>query len=183
MRRTPSTETIGPIEQEVAAPSALVYQMLSAIGQGTQRPGEGAEILQRSGDRLVADFRTLVPLPFGRVRSVRTREAVWLRPPDRIEYEHLDGPVRGLRESIIVEVMAERRCRLAYRATYRPGGLWRRLVFHLVARASIERTMGQHFADLRTRAETRAARSRVFPARPAGQHSVADPSATATQAK
>ncbi len=183
MRATRDTEHTGPIEQEVAAPAALVYQMLSAIGQGTQRPGEGAEILERTGDRLVADFRTLVPLPFGRVRQVRTREAVWLCPPDRIEYEHLDGPVRGLRESIVVEVVAERRCRVVYRSSYRPGGLGRRWIFRLLARGSIERAMEQHFADLRTRAEARAARSRVFPGPLAGQSSAAVSPATARHAK
>ncbi len=183
MQRWRGTEIVGPIEQEVAAQPALVYQMLSAIGQGTQRPGEGAEILERSGDQLVADFRTLVPLPFGRVRSVRTREEVQLRPPDRIDYEHLDGPVRGLRESITVEDIGDRRCRLAYRGSYRPHGLGRRLVFRLLSRGSIERTMEHHFADLRTRAEARAKRSRVFPAPHSDQGTPAGPSATATHAK
>jgi len=136
--------------------------MLGAIGQGAQRPGERAEILERDGDRLVCDFWTVVSLPLGRDRLVRTREAVRLRPPDRVEYEHLDGPVRGLREAITIEPIDDRRSRLVYRASYRSQGLVGSLGFRLVARRAIHRAMREHFGDIRERAEARAARSRVF---------------------
>lgn len=158
--------TVGPIWIEIAAPAALAYQMLSAIGQGAQRPGERAEVLERDGDRLICDFWTVVSLPLGRVRTVRTREAVRLCPPNRVEYEHLDGPVQGLRESITIESLADRRSRLVYRASYRPRGRLAELRFRLLARAAIEHAVEAHFADLRQRAEARAARSRLFRAEP-----------------
>ena len=87
---------VGPIVADVDAPAPLIYQMLAAIGQGVQRPDEGAEVLERAGNDLVCDFWTTVALPLGRSRRVRTRESVRLMPPNRIEYEHLDGPVRVL---------------------------------------------------------------------------------------
>ncbi len=160
------SQRIGPIVADVDAPAPLVYQMLAAIGQGAQRPGERAEILERDGDRLRVDFWTVISLPAGLRRSVRTREAVQLRPPDRVEYEHLDGPARGLRESITIEIVSARQCRLAYVGSYPRAGLIRRLVFRLLTGPAIERVMRVHFQDLRGRAELRAARSRLFPDEP-----------------
>lgn len=158
--------TIGPIEAEVHAPAPLVYQMLAAIGQGVSREGERAEILEASGDRLVCDFWTVVPLPVGGARLVRTREVVTLRPPDTVEYRHLDGPLRDLRETIVAREIDPGRTLLVYTGVYRPPSVLHRLGFRL-ARGLVKRTMERHFADLRNRAEARAARSRLFP-RPAG---------------
>ena len=168
MRLASGSQKIGPIVDEVGAPAQLVYQMVAAIGQGPQRPGERAEIIEREGDQLVVDFWTAVSFPLGRKRSVRTRELVRLRPPDRVEYTHLDGPVRGLVEAITIEPMGERHCRLVYRATYPAAGLLRRLLFRLLTRPAIQQAMERHFDDVRERAELRAARSRLFPGTPAG---------------
>lgn len=154
---------IGPVSCTVAAPPPLVYQMLSAVGQGPQRDGERSEVLQRDGDELVCDFWTRVELPAGLVRLVRTRERVRLRPPDAIEYEHLDGPVKGLRETISLTGVAGGRTRMTYWGTYEPRDRLDAARTYLLARPIIHRTMRQHFEHLRERAEARAARSRVFP--------------------
>ncbi len=159
---------IGPVTVEIAAPPALVYQMLAAIGQGAQQDGERAEILERVEDEFVCDFWTRVSLPIGRDRLVRTRERVSLRPPDRVEYEHLDGPVRGLRESIVVELAQRGGSRLTYAGVYHPRGLVDRLRATALARPAIHRAMDVHFADVRERAEARARRSRVFAPTPPG---------------
>jgi len=166
MNRHPVALKVGPIDAEIDAPAALLFQMLGAIGQGAQRPGEHAEILERAGDALVCDFWTVVSLPFGRTRSVRTREAVRLVPPDRIEYEHLGGPIRGLRESITVEPLGDCRSRLVYRGTYPPRRRLAGLAFRLLSRGAVERAVRDHFADLGQRAEARAGRSRLFRAEP-----------------
>jgi len=159
---------VGPVTVEIAAPPALVYQMLAAIGQGAQMGGERAEILERADDELVCDLWTRVSLPAGRVRLVRTRERVSLFPPDHIEYEHLDGPVRGLRESITVTTSAGGRARLTYVGTYESSGILDHLRALWLARPAIHRAMDAHFADIRQRAETRAKRSRVFVTEPGG---------------
>ncbi|MES2209299.1 MAG: hypothetical protein V4515_03840 [Chloroflexota bacterium] len=166
---------VGPIAAEVRAPAALIYQMLAAIGQGAKRPGERAEILQRDGNDLICDFWTTVPLPFGQSRRVQTRESVRLVPPDRIDYEHLNGPVRGLRESITVESVGPRRSRLTYRGTYPSVGRLAGFAFRVISRAAIERTMLDHFNDLRRRAEERAAESRLFRDVPAASDSEGAP--------
>lgn len=162
MTKPVDVHEVGPIAADVDAPAALIYQMLAAIGQGAQGQGEGAQILEREGNNLVCDFWTTVPLPLGQSRRVRTRETVRLRPPDRIDYEHLDGPVRGLRESIKVESLGPGRSRLIYRGTYPSSGRLAGFAFRAISRAAIERTMGDHFNDLRLRAEDRAKRSRLF---------------------
>ena len=154
--------TIGPVSTAIAAPAPLVYQMLSAIGQGGGHGGERAEVLERDGDELVADFWTQVRLPGGFGRLVRTRERVTLQPPDRIDYEHLDGPVRGLRESITVTANLGGGTRMTYVGWYDPGGVIDDLRARLLAGPAIRRLMERHFDAVRARAEARAARSRVF---------------------
>lgn len=154
--------TVGPVSIDIAAPPALVFQMLAAIGQGAQTGGERAEILEQDGDEYVCDFWTRISIPVGRDRLVRTRERVTVQRPDRIHYEHLDGPVRGLQESIRVED-APGGSRITYRGIYRPRGLLERFRAAAIARPAIHRVMRGHFADVQTRAEARAARSRAFP--------------------
>ena len=152
---------VGPIDADVEAPVGLVYQMLAAIGQGPATGGERSQIVEADGDRTVCDFWTLVPLPIGGSRLLRTREEVRLRPPDAVEFRHLDGALRDLHERITVRALADRRTRLTYAALYRPATVLHRIGFWL-ARRVIERTVAEHFASLRQRAEARASRSRVF---------------------
>ena len=153
---------VGPVTIEIAAPPALVFQMLAAIGEGAQQHGERAEVLEQRDGELVCDFWTRVSLPVGRDRLVRTRERVCIRPPDRIDYEHLDGPVKGLQETIVVGAGATRGSNLTYTGRYHPRGLADHLRATLLARPAIHRVMRAHFAELRERAEARASRSRVF---------------------
>lgn len=154
---------VGPIARAVGAPPALVYQMLAAIGTGSASNGERSEVLDRNGDELVCDFWTWVSLPGGFVRLVRTRERVTLRPPDVVDYEHLDGPVRGLRESITVTEQPGGGAWMTYLGAYEPRNLLDVVRAHLLVRPAMRRVMREHFEDVRQRAEARAARSRVFP--------------------
>ena len=153
---------VGPVSIEIAAPPALVFQMLAAIGQGAQKDGERAEILEERDGALICNFWTRVSLPVGRDRLVRTRERVCVRPPDRIDYEHLDGPVQGLRETIVVGAGAAGGSNLTYTGRYHPHGLADHLRATLLARPAIHRVMRAHFAEVRDKAEARANRSRVF---------------------
>ena len=155
---------VGPVCIEIAAPPALVFQMLTAIGQGAQKDGERAEILEQRDGALICDFWTRISLPVGRDRLVRTRERVCVRPPDRIDYEHLDGPMRGLQETITVGAGAGAAggSNLTYTGRYHPRGLADHLRATLLARPAIHRVMRAHFAEVRDKAEARANRSRVF---------------------
>jgi hypothetical protein len=154
--------TLGPITARIAAPPPLVYQMLAAIGQVGAENGDRAEVLSRSRDELICDFWTTVSLPIGGDRLVRTRERVVLRPPDTVEYEHLDGPVRGLHETITVVADSDGHTLMTYAGSYAPRGFLDDLRVRLFGRPVIGRVIRDHFDDVRARAEARAARSRVF---------------------
>ena len=162
MLRRPATQIIGPIQSHIDATAPLVYQMLTAIGQGAQQPGERADLVERTPTGFIYDFWSTIQVPILGPRSVRTREAVQLIPPDRIDFEHLDGPVSGLRETITVEAVGGRQTRVVYVATYRPPSLLRAIVFRLIGRRVISVAVRSHFADVRVRAHRRAHRSRVF---------------------
>ena len=159
--RTPRGPVLGPVSTLVSAPAPLVYQMLCAIGQGAQRPGERAEIVAREGDELVYDFWTPVRLPLGWTRQVRTREAVRIMGPDTIVFRHLGGPLGGLVETITVRPLDDRRSRLEYEAVDPRPGLFAAIRARL-ARPMVEAVVRDHFTDLGRRAEERARRSKVF---------------------
>jgi hypothetical protein len=152
---------VGPVTIEIAAPPGLVFQMLAAIGQGPQKDDERVEIIEERDGEVICDFWTRVPMPIGQGRSVRTRERVRVTPPDRIDFEHLDGPVRGLRETILVGGSGGSSV-VTYTGTYQPRGIADRLGARLLARPIIRGIVRAHFADVRDRAEARAGRSRVF---------------------
>lgn len=156
--------TINPVSVEIDAPVGLVYQMLAALGQGPMRRGERVEVRSRAAGHVVADFWTRVPLPLGRATLVHTRESVELHPPDRVDYHHLGGALRGLAESITAEPIARHpwHTRLVYRAELQGVGLGRCLLLRLVGQPVLRRAMQEHLADLKVRAEARARRSRVF---------------------
>ena len=78
------------------------------------------------------------------------------------DYEHLDGPVQGLQETIVVGAGTTGGSNLTYTGRYQPRGLVDHLRATLLARPAIHRVMRAHFAELRERAEARASRSRVF---------------------
>ena len=154
---------VGPVSTRVSAPPGLVYQMLSAVGQGDGRDGERTDVLQRNGHELVCDFWTSVRLPVAGHRLIRTRERVTLRPPNIVEFEHLDGPVRGLKETITVDPDPDGGTLMTYVGSYEPRGILDRIGAQLLARPVLRRVVREHFDDVRQRAEARAARSRVFP--------------------
>ncbi|MEO7118886.1 MAG: hypothetical protein ABIZ34_07940 [Candidatus Limnocylindrales bacterium] len=158
-----TTVEMGPVVAEMAAPPELVFQMLAAIGQGAQEHGEKAELVEEDAQGLIFDFWTWIALPLGRGRLMRTRERVRLCPPARIEYEHLDGPLRGLEEAIDVTAAAGTGTRLVYTGTYRAKGVFDRLATVLVSRPVLHHVMRAHFASVGARAEARARRSRLFP--------------------
>lgn len=156
----PDGHAINSVTHEVAAPAALVYELMSAIGQGPQAEHDGASVVSREGNDMLCEFWTEVGIPVLGRRVVRTREAVRLAPPDAIAFRHLDGPVRGLTERIRVEPIDERRSRVTYDAVLPRTGLLSKLRFSLT-RSTIERAVAAHFADIAQRAEARAARSRT----------------------
>ena len=159
---------LGPVAIEVAAPPALVFQMLAAIGQGAQTDGERAEIVEERDGELICDFWTSISLPVGRDRLVRTRERVNVRTarPDRLRASRRPGRRPARVDHGRGHGPDGDGTTMTYTGTYHPEGLVDHVRAAFLARPTIERVMRTHFADVRDRAEARAGRSRVFAPEP-----------------
>ena len=130
----------------IRAPRELVFQMLSAMGQG-QLPGpqaDRAKLLSRQDNRLIVEFHTSV----GR-RSYRTVEEVTLYPPERITFSHLEDHPQG--------TLLRYQGQFDYRF---PLFGW--FIAHLYIKPRYNRLIRDHLAHLKAAAEARAARSHVF---------------------
>jgi uncharacterized protein YndB with AHSA1/START domain len=129
----------------VHAPRALVFEVVAAGGQVVER---------RSDTELVKEFKTTV----GR-RKVTTLELVRLRPPERIEYRWLEGPLHRVEEAIEMAEPAAGATEITYR-----GSFWTRALGWVRARArikrSVDRAVTEHLQQAKTIAEKRA-RSRA----------------------
>jgi hypothetical protein len=66
------------------------------LGKTPRALADKLKVLEREGNRVVAAHFTPV---FGGRRRARTIEAVTFTPPSLIEFELLDGPVRGVAET------------------------------------------------------------------------------------
>jgi hypothetical protein len=148
----PGGPGVGPISIEIDAPAGTVYAMMATIGDESGAD-PGPVRTMRADRELIREFSTLVSLPLGFRRTVQTREAIRLAPPDAIEFRHLAGPVRGLAERIVVEPLGDARCRVTYRGRLPASGTLLRIGYRLLARRAIERIVRSHFADLAKRAK------------------------------
>ena len=146
----------------IDAPRELVFQMLSAIGKGSLPGGnESSRVIERNGDEIIAEFLT----PSGS-KVYRTVERVVLYPPERITYQHLEGPLSFSEEAFTLEDTDDG-CRLSYwgviecKAPFLPGAGW--LIAWTYARSKYNSIIQDHMARLKAAAEARAARSHIFP--------------------
>ena len=121
--------------------------MMATFEGGDGIATNGGDIHLGSAEH-IREFTTVVSLPLGFRRLVRTREAIRLVPPNAIQFRHLAGPVRGLAEVISVEPLGEGRCRVTYDSVLPGSGLLLRLAYRMLARPAIQRIVRSHLADL-----------------------------------
>ena len=149
-----------PIDVEVAAPREMVFQILSAIGNG-QIPGsqgDSARVLSRDGNTIIAEFHTRA----GR-RTFVTEEEVTLYPPERITFRHLKGPLSYVWEEITLEARGAAtvlRHRGEFSVNNWPVLGW--LIGRLYVKPLFERVVSDHFNRIKEAAEGRAIRSHLF---------------------
>jgi hypothetical protein len=77
----------------IAAPPDHVFAELRRM---LEQP-ESATVVSRDEDTMVADFTTKTGLV-----TLRTRERITFRPPERIDFEHIRGPFKSCSESFIL---------------------------------------------------------------------------------
>lgn len=148
-----------PLVVDIAAPQALVFEMASAVnGTLPGSPPHSAALIDRDGDELIVRYRTPAY-----VTELVFVERVELYPPQRIEYEVLEGPLDLVREHLAFEAVDAHRTRVRYGGVVGSG---RAVIGALVARwiavPAYNRFMRRQLAALKAAAEARAVRSRRF---------------------
>ena len=144
----------------IRAPREMVFQKMSSFGKGrpTGDGGEYSRVLERTGDTIVAEFKTLAG-----VFTVTTIEEVVLEPPHRITFRHIKGPLHYAREEFVLRDVDGG-------TALKHGGefVWFRLPFLgwlaglLLIKRPFERVLEGHMEKIRTTCEARAERSHVF---------------------
>ncbi len=152
------------VKVTIAVPRQMVFQMLSAIGNG-QTPGsqgDQARVLCRSDNTIIAEFHTRAGF-----RTYVTVEEVTLYPPERMTFRHVKGPLSYVWEEFTLEE-EQGTTVLTYRGEFiandwpvvgRSAG-W--LIGRLYVKPLFERVVGKHLRGIKEAAEARARRSHVF---------------------
>jgi hypothetical protein len=154
---------VATVVAEMPGPAERVYRVLKGVAEGHGGSFEWAEVLARSGNRLLCDFWTEIPLPLGRSYLFPTRETVELDPPLTIHYRHRSGPSRGLAETIEISPIDESRCRVTYVAVYPSRRRWWGRVFAIFAKPVAHVFMRIHFDELRRSVERRGGQRSLDP--------------------
>lgn len=142
---------------EIAAPRALVFEMAASVnGSLPGSPPHTAELLEREGNDLLVRYRTPALLT-----EMVMVERVHLYPPERIEYNVIDGPIDHVSEFLAFEQLDPGRTLVTYGGS---AGSRRRMVGDLIVRLiavpAYDRFMRRQLHALKQGAEARAILSR-----------------------
>jgi len=155
-----SFHALGPITIRINAPRDLVFEMIKAPYTGRTPGGSGIEVVARSDALVVAAHDTKVHF-----YTARTVEVIEFKPPSRVGFRHLTGPVPYAVEQFALEA-SDGGTEIHY------GGevgidffVLGRLAGRYWVRPQWERTVREHLEDLKHRAEQRAAARRSREAR------------------
>jgi hypothetical protein len=157
---------VATVVDEMPGPADRVFRVMKGVAEGHGGSFEWAEVLARSGNRLLCDFWTEIPLPFGQRYRFPTRETVELDPPHTLHYRHRSGISRGLAETIEIRPIDASRSRVIYVAVYPSRRHWWGRVFAILAKPVAHVFMRIHFSELR-----RAVERPPSPGRRAGRRS------------
>ena len=152
----PEPEPLPALDLAIAARPGLVFQLISAVGQGAD--AAHARVVERpSPERAIVEFTTRV---MG--RTVKTLEEVRFHAPDRISYRLLKGPIPAVEEEFRVEPDGERTV-LRYRGTFTAHSAWWRGGFdRIVVPRIYRRAVWASMVQIKLAAEERQGKSRVF---------------------
>lgn len=154
-----------PAEIHIDADRRLAFQVITAFGVNSQPSHGRSKVLERQGDQLLVEFHTLVQGPLGRRKVFRTVERVTLRPPEAVEFEGVKGPIRLLRDRLVLAEEGD--CtRLRYESQIGLGwGPIGWLVGRFLVQPVMQKFMMGHLVEMKETIEARAKKSRVYPQR------------------
>ena len=150
-------------EIHIHADRRLAFEVITAFGARSQ-PSQGrSKVLERQGDQLLVEFHTPVRGLLGLRRVYRTVERVALHPPEAVEFEGVKGPIRLLRDRLVL--VDEGGCtRLRYESQIGLGwGPFGWLAGRLLVQPVMQRFMRGHLKEMKETIEARAQKSRVYP--------------------
>ncbi len=151
-----------PAQIHIQADRGLAFEVVTAFG-ATKNEHAPRILRWESDGRLFVEFHTAVPTMFGGSRRHRTVERVTLIPPERVEFEGVEGPLPLLWDRFTFEDVGG--CTdFRYTSTFGlRGWLAGWLLGQLYVRPLLGRFMRQHVEELRQTVEARATRSHVYP--------------------
>lgn len=159
------------VRAHIRADPRLTFEVATAFG-ARQQDGSGSRVLERAEDgRLLVEFWSDVPVRGGR-RRYRTVEWVTLRPPARVEFRGIEGPLHVLQDRFVLDDgdgCTTFRYESCFALRWSVVG-W--LIGMVYVRPRLRRFMREHVEALKAAAEARVARSRVY-SRPRCGHSAA----------
>ena len=153
-----------PIKVPVHADRRLAFQVITAFGAGSKESGESSKVLERDGDRVLVEFHSPVKGLFGRTKVYKTVEWVTPHEPDRIDFEHVRGPLKMMRDRFVLEEVEGGCSTLQYESEFAVRWWWPGWVIGvLYVRPTLGRMMRKHLAEMKETIEERARRSHLFP--------------------
>lgn len=147
-----SLHQLGPITATIRAPRELVFEIIAApyVGRASV---PGIEVLAHSEHLAVAKHYTRVHF-----YTAQTTEVIDLTPPTRVGFRHLTGPVPHAVEEFVFE-QTDAGTELRYSGELGIDFfVLGRIAGRYWVRPEWERAVSAHIADLKQRAEARAAR-------------------------
>ncbi len=144
----------------IHAPRQLVFEMASAVGGDLPGgPAHDSRLLEHDGNRQLVTYR----VPVGRW-AFELLEEVRLTPPERIEYRVVRGPLSRVTETLEFVTRDPASTLVSYTGSVgddRP--VVGPMLARLVAVSAYDRFMRRSLAALKSAAERRASRSKVYP--------------------
>lgn len=141
---------LGEQSVQVHAAAELCFQVVASAGSTIEDRGDREKLVR---------FRTQLGN-----RELVTVEVVRLKPPNRISYRWVEGPLRNVQESIDILPISEEECELRHGGHFdtRHGGV-RGLVEGWIIGRMFDRAVREHLEQAKLAAAARAERSHMFP--------------------
>jgi hypothetical protein len=156
-----------PEEILIRADRRLSFEVVSAFRSPGTTPIPSIHVIKRwdEQNRLLAEFSTPTPLPFGISSTLKTVEYVTFYEPERIEFELAEhsGILHFLEDRFLLE-NENGWTRFRYESRFGIGGwVFGWVLGKLVFEAMFKQHMRRHLAELKETIEARARRSRQYP--------------------
>lgn len=158
---------VEPEDTFIRADRGLAFEVITAFRSPQSNPVESIRVLERWEDdnKLLAEFSTPVPLPFGVEWTLKTVEYVTFREPSQIDFTlaQPNGILRSLEDRFILDEVPEG-THFRYESRFGIGGwIFGWVIGQLAVKPLVKSHMRAHTAFLQQTIEERARRSRKYP--------------------